>query len=202
MIERSDLIAAAQQLGAALRDPPRRHEPAATRGIGEVRGRGLMQAIELVQPGTTQPDPERVRAVARHLPRPGRRHPVRRHLRQRHPLPSAPGHQRASSSTRASTSWPRPSPPPADGSPAPAQPGSEQADCRPGGGDRCRSSRPARSGAGGGRGGWPARRRTRLGRRHRARVSHVQLGVAESGGVGLHAVQPAESEVGARRAPA
>jgi len=62
LIERSDLIASAQQLGAALRtrlDAMKSRD----RGIGEVRGRGLMQAIELVHPGTTQPDPERVRAV-------------------------------------------------------------------------------------------------------------------------------------------
>ncbi|WP_426573426.1 4-aminobutyrate--2-oxoglutarate transaminase [Aquihabitans sp. McL0605] len=62
LLESSGLIVQAQQLGAAMRtrlDAMKSRD----RGIGEVRGRGMMQAIELVKPGTTQPDPERVRAV-------------------------------------------------------------------------------------------------------------------------------------------
>jgi 4-aminobutyrate aminotransferase/(S)-3-amino-2-methylpropionate transaminase len=62
LLEHGGLIADAQKLGAALRtrlDAMKSRD----RGIGDVRGRGLMQAIELVQPGTTTPDPDRVRAV-------------------------------------------------------------------------------------------------------------------------------------------
>jgi 4-aminobutyrate aminotransferase/(S)-3-amino-2-methylpropionate transaminase len=62
LLEHGNLIAEAQKLGAALRtrlDAMKSRD----RGIGDVRGRGLMQAIELVQPGTKEPDPERVRAV-------------------------------------------------------------------------------------------------------------------------------------------
>jgi 4-aminobutyrate aminotransferase/(S)-3-amino-2-methylpropionate transaminase len=62
MLEHGGLIADARRLGAALRtrlDAMRSRD----RGIGDVRGRGLMQAIELVEPGTSRPDPDRVRAV-------------------------------------------------------------------------------------------------------------------------------------------
>jgi len=62
MIEREGLVARAAQLGDVLRarlDGLTADDP----GIGDVRGRGLMQAIELVRPGTTTPDPDRVRAV-------------------------------------------------------------------------------------------------------------------------------------------
>jgi 4-aminobutyrate aminotransferase/(S)-3-amino-2-methylpropionate transaminase len=62
MIEADDLVARAEQLGTVLRaelEAMAAQDP----GIGEVRGRGLMQAIELVEPGTTDPDPDRVKAV-------------------------------------------------------------------------------------------------------------------------------------------
>ncbi len=62
LLEHGGLIDDAQKLGAALRtrlDAMKSRD----RGIGDVRGRGLMQAIELVEPGTTIPDPDRVRAV-------------------------------------------------------------------------------------------------------------------------------------------
>jgi 4-aminobutyrate aminotransferase/(S)-3-amino-2-methylpropionate transaminase len=62
MIESEALVARADQLGAVLRS--RLDAMAADdAGIGDVRGRGLMQAIELVKPGTTDPDPDRVKAV-------------------------------------------------------------------------------------------------------------------------------------------
>jgi len=62
MIEREGLVGRAEALGAVLRS---RLETLAydDPGVGDVRGRGLMQAIELVKPGTTDPDPERVKAV-------------------------------------------------------------------------------------------------------------------------------------------
>jgi 4-aminobutyrate aminotransferase/(S)-3-amino-2-methylpropionate transaminase len=62
MIESEALVARAEQLGGVLRS---RLEALAADdpGIGDVRGRGLMQAIELVKPGTTDPDPDRVKAV-------------------------------------------------------------------------------------------------------------------------------------------
>jgi 4-aminobutyrate aminotransferase/(S)-3-amino-2-methylpropionate transaminase len=34
-------------------------------GIGDVRGRGAMMAIELVRPGTLEPDPESTRRITR-----------------------------------------------------------------------------------------------------------------------------------------
>lgn len=62
MIEQDGLVARAAELGDVLRG---RLEAMAADdpGIGDVRGRGLMQAIELVRPGTTGPDADRVKAV-------------------------------------------------------------------------------------------------------------------------------------------
>jgi 4-aminobutyrate aminotransferase/(S)-3-amino-2-methylpropionate transaminase len=63
-IEEMDLIAAARRIGeimlARLRETQQRN-PA----IGDVRGRGAMMAVELVQPGTKTPDPILTQAVAR-----------------------------------------------------------------------------------------------------------------------------------------
>ncbi|MCU1453036.1 MAG: gabT [Acidimicrobiales bacterium] len=61
-MEQLDLVAAAESLGKELRgrlDALADGDP----GIGDVRGRGLMQAIELVHPGTIEPDAARTRAV-------------------------------------------------------------------------------------------------------------------------------------------
>ena len=63
-IEGLDLIAAARRIEAAmlprLRQLQRRHP-----GIGDVRGRGAMIAIELVEPGTKTPDSTTTQTVAR-----------------------------------------------------------------------------------------------------------------------------------------
>jgi 4-aminobutyrate aminotransferase/(S)-3-amino-2-methylpropionate transaminase len=62
LIERDGLVDRADQLGGVLRgqlDAMAADDP----GIGDVRGRGLMQAVELVLPGTTTPDPARTKAV-------------------------------------------------------------------------------------------------------------------------------------------
>jgi 4-aminobutyrate aminotransferase/(S)-3-amino-2-methylpropionate transaminase len=63
-IEEDGLVARAAALGetitARLRDV-QEQQPA----IGDVRGRGAMIAVELVQPGTTDPDPLAAAAVAR-----------------------------------------------------------------------------------------------------------------------------------------
>ena len=63
-IEELDLLAAARRIGeimlARLREIQQRN-PA----IGDVRGRGAMMAVELVQPGTKTPDPSLTQAVAR-----------------------------------------------------------------------------------------------------------------------------------------
>ena len=60
----NDLAGAARRIGSIL--IPRLGELAArTERIGEVRGRGAMVAIELVRPGTTEPDPGATAAVAK-----------------------------------------------------------------------------------------------------------------------------------------
>jgi 4-aminobutyrate aminotransferase/(S)-3-amino-2-methylpropionate transaminase len=63
-IEEQDLIGAANRIGEVmlprLRALQERHP-----GIGDVRGRGAMLAVELVQPGTATPDPATTQAVAR-----------------------------------------------------------------------------------------------------------------------------------------
>jgi 4-aminobutyrate aminotransferase/(S)-3-amino-2-methylpropionate transaminase len=62
LIERDGLVGRAEQLGGVLRaqlDAMAVDDP----GVGDVRGRGLMQAVELVVPGTTSPDAARTKAV-------------------------------------------------------------------------------------------------------------------------------------------
>ena len=63
-IEEDGLVARAAALGETITGRLRatqEHQPA----IGEVRGRGAMLAVELVRPGTTEPDPLAAAAVAR-----------------------------------------------------------------------------------------------------------------------------------------
>ncbi len=62
LLARDGLVDRAAWLGSVLRT---RLEAMAADdpGIGDVRGRGLMQAIELVEPGTTTPDAARVKDV-------------------------------------------------------------------------------------------------------------------------------------------
>ncbi len=62
MIEADGLVERADRLGAVLRA---RLEAMAggDPGVGDVRGRGLMQAIELVAPGTIEPDAARTKEV-------------------------------------------------------------------------------------------------------------------------------------------
>ena len=66
--------------------------PSGSRAIGDIRGRGAMIAIELVQPGTMDPDADLAGALEQALPRQRRRHADHRHLRQRLPLPAAADH--------------------------------------------------------------------------------------------------------------
>ena len=65
IIERDDLLAEARRVEATLRrrigDWPERFGI-----VGEVRGKGAMFGIELVHPGTTDPNPEALAAVLRH----------------------------------------------------------------------------------------------------------------------------------------
>jgi 4-aminobutyrate aminotransferase/(S)-3-amino-2-methylpropionate transaminase len=59
-----DLAAAARSIEARMR-PALERFAKADPSIGDVRGRGAMLAIELVRPGTTEPDPARASTVAR-----------------------------------------------------------------------------------------------------------------------------------------
>ncbi|MGY1455057.1 4-aminobutyrate--2-oxoglutarate transaminase [Streptomyces sp. SS8] len=60
-----DLNAKARRIEEIMK--PRLEKMAQQHGvIGEVRGRGAMIAVELVKPGTKEPDPEATAAVARH----------------------------------------------------------------------------------------------------------------------------------------
>src|SRR6185312_12548699 len=58
-----DLAASAKRIESVL-VPALRELAAADDGIAEVRGRGAMIAIELVQPGGLEPDPARTAAVS------------------------------------------------------------------------------------------------------------------------------------------
>jgi 4-aminobutyrate aminotransferase/(S)-3-amino-2-methylpropionate transaminase len=59
-----DLARAARDIGATML-PRLRALPQRTPAIGDVRGRGAMIAVELVRPGTTEPDPGLAAAIAR-----------------------------------------------------------------------------------------------------------------------------------------
>lgn len=62
IMRRRDLAAAARHIGATLDGrlaPLQRRHPA----VGDVRGRGAMMAMELVRPGTTEPDPGATRRI-------------------------------------------------------------------------------------------------------------------------------------------
>jgi 4-aminobutyrate aminotransferase/(S)-3-amino-2-methylpropionate transaminase len=63
-IEELDLVAAARRIEAVML--PRLHELQRRHPvIGDVRGRGAMIAVEIVEPGSTTPDPATTQAVAR-----------------------------------------------------------------------------------------------------------------------------------------
>ena len=86
-MEQLDLNAAARRIEETM---TRRLRALAEKfpAIGDVRGRGAMLAVELVKPGTTEPDAALAGQDQRRLP-PGRRaHPDLRHLRQRAALPA------------------------------------------------------------------------------------------------------------------
>ena len=68
-IEQDDLAGAARRIEAIMRAAAARRWPADDPRIGDVRGRGAMMAIELVQPGTTEPDAALRRRGQRGLPR-------------------------------------------------------------------------------------------------------------------------------------
>ena len=91
-MEQLDLNSAAQRIGQTMSD---RLTTLAGKfpAIGDVRGRGAMMAVEIVKPGTKEPDAALAgqprsccgrRTCSAHL----------RHLRQRAPLPPAAGHPR------------------------------------------------------------------------------------------------------------
>jgi 4-aminobutyrate aminotransferase / (S)-3-amino-2-methylpropionate transaminase / 5-aminovalerate transaminase len=61
----NDLAAAAREIGATMFERLRALQER-TPAIGEVRGAGAMVAVELVRPGTTEPDPALAAAVAKH----------------------------------------------------------------------------------------------------------------------------------------
>src|SRR5690606_41016135 len=69
-IEAASLVARAEELGGRLKSRLLALQERAPR-IGDVRGRGAMVAIELVKPGTLEPDAELTKAVAAHAHRNG-----------------------------------------------------------------------------------------------------------------------------------
>jgi 4-aminobutyrate aminotransferase/(S)-3-amino-2-methylpropionate transaminase len=70
MMRTEDLAGAARRIGvtiAAALDSLQASHPA----VGDVRGRGAMMAMEVVRPGTTEPDPRAARAIAQSCHRAG-----------------------------------------------------------------------------------------------------------------------------------
>jgi 4-aminobutyrate aminotransferase / (S)-3-amino-2-methylpropionate transaminase / 5-aminovalerate transaminase len=64
-MRKNDLAAAAREIGATMFERLRALQER-TPAIGDVRGAGAMVAVELVRPGTTEPDPALAAAVAKH----------------------------------------------------------------------------------------------------------------------------------------
>jgi 4-aminobutyrate aminotransferase / (S)-3-amino-2-methylpropionate transaminase / 5-aminovalerate transaminase len=62
-LEQDDLVGAARGIEAVMR-PRLEALAAAHTEIGDVRGRGAMLAVEIVEPGTTEPDPPRTARVS------------------------------------------------------------------------------------------------------------------------------------------
>jgi 4-aminobutyrate aminotransferase / (S)-3-amino-2-methylpropionate transaminase / 5-aminovalerate transaminase len=63
-MEKEDLVSAARRIGSVM--VPRLEQLAAKNPvIGDVRGRGAMVAVELVKPGTSEPDAAAAAAVAK-----------------------------------------------------------------------------------------------------------------------------------------
>jgi 4-aminobutyrate aminotransferase / (S)-3-amino-2-methylpropionate transaminase / 5-aminovalerate transaminase len=69
-IERENLTGKAQQIGSIML-PALREMQTKYQVIGDVRGRGAMIAVELVQPGTKEPNPQATSAVAAYCHRQG-----------------------------------------------------------------------------------------------------------------------------------
>ena len=90
---KEDLPAAARRIGDIML-PRLRKLAEAYPAIGDVRGRGAMIAIELVRPGTLEPDRGADRQGGQGLPRPGPGRADLRDLRQRAALPAAAGDRR------------------------------------------------------------------------------------------------------------
>ncbi len=61
-MEDQDLAAAATKIGAVIGERFTAMQ-ARNPGIGDIRGRGAMMAMELVRPGTTEPDPDAARRI-------------------------------------------------------------------------------------------------------------------------------------------
>ena len=97
--EQDGLIERAREIGAVLLGRLNALRTADAR-IGDVRGRGAMVAIELVDPATGAPDAALTNAVAKYA-HAERRDPAHlRHLRQRHPLPPPAHHLRRTAHRR------------------------------------------------------------------------------------------------------
>ena len=90
-----DLPARARRIGEVMK-PRLRAMQEKFPVIGEVRGRGAMIAVELVEPGTKQPNAAAAGAVGQGVPRGGPGRADVRHLRERVALPAAAGHRRGS----------------------------------------------------------------------------------------------------------
>ena len=90
---KEDLPAAARRIGDIMLPRLRKLAESAP-VIGDVRGRGAMIAIELVEPGTLEPDAAAAGAGRQGLPRAGPARADLRDIRQRAALPAAAGHRR------------------------------------------------------------------------------------------------------------
>ena len=80
-IEADGLVERARQIESLMKDRLGRLQADDDR-IGDVRGRGAMIAMELVKPGTTEPDADLTKALCAGCHTRGRNRAVLRHIRQ------------------------------------------------------------------------------------------------------------------------